>query len=183
MYGDNEFPVSYFTFNHSREMPFGLACHVRSATNYLEPFVHFIRLIEANTMLVSSNQELATSLFEQQSPKLGTSALPHREVGLVLFVLVVRIDIAWVRFRIGVEERDVTKGNKIRSTRYLWLFECVSKPGLLSNTVGFAHERLQNFGFVSNLSSPVSSPTSAMSPILTAKLRPKSQSRGLRSSG
>ena len=101
VYGDNEFSVSNFTFNHGREMPFALARHVRSAANYLEPFVHFIRLIEANTMLVSSNQELATSLFEQRSPKLGTSALPHREVGLVLFVLVVWIDIAWVRFRAG----------------------------------------------------------------------------------
>ena len=146
MDGDNEFSVLHLTIYHSREMPFVLARHVRSATHYLHPLVLFIRQIQSIDMLVSSYQELTFCFFEQRSPEFGTSPLPLCEIAFMLIIHISGEKVTWIHFRTRVVERNVTKGNEIRSTCYLWLFECISEPFSLGNPIRFTHKEVAEPG-------------------------------------
>ena len=53
----------------------------RTAANYMCPAAPCHRLVIAITMLVSSDDKLATGFLEQRPPKIRTGALPSRIVG------------------------------------------------------------------------------------------------------
>ena len=123
--GDDKFSVLDFSFNYCSEMHAVQAFHMRSAANNLIPRVLLVRHIQTITMLVSCNQHVAASLLQQRSPEVCTCPLPLREVPFIIGCNVGREEITRVDVLSRVIKWDVTKGDQIRRTCYLWPFQSV----------------------------------------------------------
>ena len=135
----HEFAILHQSFDNCRIAL--LRLNIRTTAHYLRPFARAVGGIEAIFVGVSADDDTASCLLQQRSPKIGASALPN---GII--VSVSRVGIGWcyvagIVFWVAVEERDMAKRYDMRSRSYLFLLESVSEPFGLSFAISMAIEK------------------------------------------
>ena len=135
----HEFAILHQSFDNCR-IPL-LRLNIRTTAHYLRPFARAVGGIEAIFVGVSADDDTASRLLQQRSPKIGASALPN---GIIVSVSRVGIGgcyVAGIVFWVAVEERYVAKCHNMRSRSYLFLLESVSEPFGLSFAISMAIEK------------------------------------------